>query len=260
MTEARLWQQWREERDEAARTALIEQYRPLVPRLVRTRFSGLKHELKQDLTSEGYMALVRLVDRYDPAGGAKFSTYAFMRLWGQMVVFLKREGWTVEAAAVSRPLSLDERDARGDWRFEEMVDERNEGEDQILSRLEAEQIARLISRLPERHARVLHLLFWGGQTLREVASAVGCSLSGVHYLEAVALSRLRHWSLHPESVGDMKGSTVYEVGSHWKKLTPADVQALRGSNEPPSRAAARLGVSADTIRRARNGATWSRLK
>ena len=66
--------------DAAAREELIVAYRPLV-----FWIAGKIHalpSLRQDLIQEGMLALIRAVDRFDPAREFRFSTYACHRIRG----------------------------------------------------------------------------------------------------------------------------------------------------------------------------------
>src|SRR5574339_437190 len=64
---------------------LIEQYGPLV-RSIAEKISKRRHrEDFEDLISIGTIALLEAVDGYDEERGAKFSTYVYYRIWGDMM-------------------------------------------------------------------------------------------------------------------------------------------------------------------------------
>ncbi|TVR97711.1 MAG: sigma-70 family RNA polymerase sigma factor [Rhodospirillales bacterium] len=73
-TELRLIRRWQGQRDEQAADRLIRRYQPLVTGLAR-RYRGLG-VLFDDLVAEGNTGLLRAMDRFDAAHGARLSTYA----------------------------------------------------------------------------------------------------------------------------------------------------------------------------------------
>lgn len=75
-TEMGLARRWQEQRDVAARDRLIQCYAPLASSLAIkvARQSGL--HLFHDLEQEAKMAMVEIVDRFDPERGYRFATFA----------------------------------------------------------------------------------------------------------------------------------------------------------------------------------------
>lgn len=73
-TERRLIREWQSSRDERAADRLIRRYQPLVTGIAR-RYRGLGVAF-DDLVAEGNTGLLRALDRFDPAHGARLSTYA----------------------------------------------------------------------------------------------------------------------------------------------------------------------------------------
>src|SRR5579862_6231058 len=63
------------------RQQIVELMRPLV-RAVARKFSG--REPLEDLESEGFVGLIRAVDRYSPSRGTRFSTFAVHLIAGQI--------------------------------------------------------------------------------------------------------------------------------------------------------------------------------
>lgn len=64
---------WRKRIDQVRET-LVNANLPLVPKMVRYRSAGLVDF--EDLLAEGYMAVLRSIDKFDVSRGYKFSTYA----------------------------------------------------------------------------------------------------------------------------------------------------------------------------------------
>jgi RNA polymerase sigma factor for flagellar operon FliA len=86
-----LWRAWKTRSDFQARDRLILSYAPMVKYLASRKARELPtHCELDDLVSCGLMAVVEAVDRFDPAKGATFEQYAWMRVTGAIVDELRR--------------------------------------------------------------------------------------------------------------------------------------------------------------------------
>lgn len=81
-----LWGDYAAVRDPATREALIRQYAPLVKYVVDRLRLALSAALdRDDLLGYGTIGLIEAVDRFDPARGVKFETYAIPRIRGSII-------------------------------------------------------------------------------------------------------------------------------------------------------------------------------
>jgi RNA polymerase sigma-B factor len=80
------------ERDRT-RARLVEQHLPLVRYFAR-RYSG-RGEPMDDLLQAGSLGLVKAVDRFDPARGLEFSTYAAPTILGEIRRHFRDRTWSV---------------------------------------------------------------------------------------------------------------------------------------------------------------------
>lgn len=97
--DAELWTKFLASRDQALREALVLRYVPLV-HFVLNRL-GLSPALGpdyEDLASQGLLGLIDAVDRYDPSHGTQFSTYATLRVRGQILDQLRALDWLSRSA------------------------------------------------------------------------------------------------------------------------------------------------------------------
>jgi RNA polymerase sigma-B factor len=85
--------------DEEARETLLVRHRPLALYLAR-RFQG-RGEGQEDLEQVATMALLKSIDRLDPAREVKFSTFATITIIGELKRHLRDKGWAVR---VPRPI------------------------------------------------------------------------------------------------------------------------------------------------------------
>lgn len=76
--------------DSGADAALVQRHLGLVGSVAR-RFSGLGYE-HDDLFQVGCIGLIKAVERFDPAYGVQFSTYAVPLILGEIRRFLRDDG------------------------------------------------------------------------------------------------------------------------------------------------------------------------
>src|SRR5215207_6604150 len=80
------WQQFCSTRQPELREELILQYAPLVKYVIGRMTVSLPGLLNhEDLLSYGTIGLIQAVDRFDPAQGVKFETYAIRRIRGSIL-------------------------------------------------------------------------------------------------------------------------------------------------------------------------------
>jgi RNA polymerase sigma factor for flagellar operon FliA len=96
--EARLWAEYRESGSSDAREALILNYVPLV----RYVASQVVHSVPPsvefgDLVGYGVFGLLDALDKFDEEAGAKFETYAIIRIKGAMLDGLRSEDWVPQS-------------------------------------------------------------------------------------------------------------------------------------------------------------------
>lgn len=158
--------------DDNAREQIILSYRPLVFWIAR-KFKVAPHRY-QDLVQEGMIALIKAVDKFDPARNIRFVTYGFYRIKGQMTNFLQR----VEARAPfpvddSETVMVDPFDVDClDWRI------------CLLDGIDA---------LSAREGEVIRLLVLEGVRARDYAERKGMDVSNVYRIQRQALAKLRLW-------------------------------------------------------------------
>ncbi|MEL7210316.1 MAG: sigma factor, partial [Actinomycetota bacterium] len=77
---AELWDRYQADNDRGLRDQLIVQYSPLVKYVAGRVGVGLPQNVEQaDLVSYGMFGLIDAIEKFDPARGFKFETYAMAR-------------------------------------------------------------------------------------------------------------------------------------------------------------------------------------
>ncbi|MBC7632540.1 FliA/WhiG family RNA polymerase sigma factor [Aeromicrobium sp.] len=90
----RLWRNYKDTGDPEARERLIVQYAPLVKYVAgRVRSRLPPHVDQADLVSDGIIGLMDAIDKFEPARGLQFQTYAVRRTHGAIIDGLRRSDW-----------------------------------------------------------------------------------------------------------------------------------------------------------------------
>jgi RNA polymerase sporulation-specific sigma factor len=190
--EARLWTAYKCRGNVRSRAQLIEAYQPLVFKVaMRLR---PEDAIAMDMIQEGTVGLIEAVERFDPARGVRFSTFAAYRIRGQILNALRRE--RSAAGALAAFAAHPEESPVEHVPDMAAADRLAAVEDAVLLR----QIAAAIDRLPEKERRVLRASFFQADGPQRAASELRISLSHFYRLQKQALSRIKG-SLAASSAG-----------------------------------------------------------
>jgi RNA polymerase sigma-B factor len=107
-----LFVRYRRSRDPRDRDLLTERFLPLARFLARQYFAGAERD---DLEQVASLALLKAIERYDPARGVAFTTFAVPTITGELKRYFRDYGWSVHV-----PRSLREFTARVERAFEEL--------------------------------------------------------------------------------------------------------------------------------------------
>ena len=175
---------WRR-RAASVQAALANANMPLVPAMTRY-VQGTSLELSE-MTSEGYMALLRCIDKFDVSRGFKFSTYACRAIIAQFRRMALRASRRRERGGTDIDLTLDTCDA-SDRRHE---DQRENAIDALQ-----EVIRKNLAALTEDELTVLRCRFLvpsetGTATLAQVGKTMNLSPERVRQMEKNSLLKVR---------------------------------------------------------------------
>jgi RNA polymerase sigma factor FliA len=89
-----LWKAYKQSRDPRQRDRLILTFAPMVKYIVYRKVREIPARCDvEDFISCGLEALIRSIDRYDPAKGATLEQYAWTRIHGAVLDELRRADW-----------------------------------------------------------------------------------------------------------------------------------------------------------------------
>ena len=89
-----LWKAYKSTGDLELRNRLVLQYAPLVKYVAGRVRSGLPDSVDQaDLVSEGVIGLMDAIEKFEPARGLQFQTYAVPRIRGAIIDSLRSADW-----------------------------------------------------------------------------------------------------------------------------------------------------------------------
>jgi RNA polymerase sigma-B factor len=103
-----LFRRWQKLNDRSARDELVKRFLPLARKLAH-RYRGA-HEPYDDLVQVASLGLVKAVDRFDPARGTAFSSFAVPTILGELKRYFRDLGWSVHVprGAQERALKVEE--------------------------------------------------------------------------------------------------------------------------------------------------------
>ncbi len=96
---AQALREYRESGSQELRNQLVLRFIPLV-RSAAVQLRGMTGNILQeeDLIDQGVLALMDAMERYDESHGAKFETYAFLRVRGSMIDYIRSQDWVPHRA------------------------------------------------------------------------------------------------------------------------------------------------------------------
>ena len=110
LEDARLFERYQRTRDHRTRAELVARFLPLARRLARRYQSRAEYE---DLVQVASFALVKAIDRYEPARGLAFTSYAVPTIVGALKRYLRDHTWTVRVPRSLHDRALEVRRASG---------------------------------------------------------------------------------------------------------------------------------------------------
>lgn len=158
-----------------ARAQIIEAYQPLVFHIFGKLGFHLGAE-SVDLISEGTVGLIQAVDNFDYHRGVPFKSYAYLRVKGAMIDYLRSQKIGVKGGELRE--------------FDFFAQLASEGPDKFnLNRIE--YLFSQLGQLSPREAEIITGLYQHGLSQRELARKLDCTPANISILHGRAVKRLK---------------------------------------------------------------------
>ncbi len=180
--------------DKEAREKLILHNLRLVSHIVRKYYGTAKNG--EDLVSIGTIGLVKAVDTFNAANGARFATYAAKCIQNEILMHFRSQKKLSCEVSINETIDVD-RDGNP-LTYMDVIATEDNVEEEVDLRTRSLRIRRLVDTvLSERERQIVILRYGLGahapHTQREVAALLGISRSYVSRIEKGALDTLREY-------------------------------------------------------------------
>jgi len=193
-----------------SRKEIILENLPLVKKVASKIYRRLPEGTVEfeELVNVGVIGLMKAVDKYDEAK-AKFSTYAYIKIRGEILDFLrkldplprnlrnkiKNSDWEDVKEEAVFFLSIEEnlfRNSDGIKVKDTLASTVPDPEDEVEKKERMELLSKAIGKLSEKEQLVLQLIFVEELDLKSVAEILNISVSRVSQIKTSALKKLRN--------------------------------------------------------------------
>ena len=187
------------EGDEKAREKLIVHNLRLVAHIVKKYYVTCKNQ--EDLISIGTIGLIKAVDSFDSANGARFATYAGRCLQNEILMHFRSQKKTQCEVSLSEPIDVDK--DGNPLTYIDIISVDDTIAEDIFVKITSAQAKRFIKEGLTPRERQIIVLRYGlsGKTpltQREIADGLGISRSYVSRIEKGALQKIQDYlQAHP---------------------------------------------------------------
>lgn len=178
--------------DEDARQKLILHNLRLVSHIVRKYYSTAKNQ--EDLVSIGTIGLVKAVDTFRVANGARFATYGAKCIQNEILMYFRAQKKRSMEVSINETIDID-RDGNP-LTYMDVICSEEDITEEIDKKILTEKMLRYIDTcLSPREKQILVMRYGIGgveeKTQREIAAALRISRSYVSRIEKTALTKLQ---------------------------------------------------------------------
>ena len=174
---------------------LFKQNRGMISRLAFQIGGGRELE---DLCQEGYLAIMKAVEKWEPEGGASFATYAFQWIRNMMQRYIRYNALVVvpeyRKGDVFTLRSFEEEIGDG-ISIGDMIPDAVNGIEDAQERMEREELASvlwdIVGELDPNESQVVKMRFRDELTFKECGEALGVPAERVRMTEGRALRKMR---------------------------------------------------------------------
>ena len=190
--ERELLERYRQTEDQTARGQLIEHNLRLVAHIMKKYYAAESDQ--EDLISIGTIGLIKAVDTFDPAKGARLATYAARCIENEILMHFRARRRAAGTVSLSEPM---ENDSEGNpLSLMDLIYTEDTIADDLDVKRKTHQLYAFLQEMEdsrEKQILISRYGLYGGRemTQRELAKSLGISRSYVSRLEKKALTALR---------------------------------------------------------------------
>ena len=190
--EANLFQKMRDTGDEEARATLIEHNLRLVAHIARKYYAS--GQSSDELISIGSVGLIKAIDSFNPANGARFATYGAKCIQNEILMYFRAQKKQSMEVSLSDAIDVD-RDGNP-LTYSDIIGDDTDIAGTLDTKIHIERLRKfLYTALDDREREVIFLRYGLAgtppKTQREVAKHLDISRSYVSRIEKKALEKLR---------------------------------------------------------------------
>jgi len=199
MNTATLWSEFKRSQNADLKKQIMMNYTNLVHYVIHnSKFISLNVIDDRDYFQFGIEGLSEAIDRFDPAYGTKFETYAIQRIRGKIIdelrkIQIKPRSTTVENEVVYSNVSLNSSyDEEDGYMLYEVIPNEDELPDEIINKNEAKDLlVNAIKELDERDRLVLTLYYYENLNYKEIAQVLNITVSRVSQIHSKIINELK---------------------------------------------------------------------
>ena len=202
MNNAQLWTDYKSCPTPALKKRIMENYSRLVHYVIhKSKFANLDILDDRDYFQFGVEGLSEAIDRFDPAVGTKFETYAIQRIRGKIIDELRKlqikprptnpeSPNQVYYSNVSLNSTYDDEDG---YQLYETIPNDYETQDEILNKIEAKEfLINALKKLEERDRLIITLYYFEELNYKEIAEVLNITVSRVSQVHTRIIKNLKN--------------------------------------------------------------------
>ncbi len=199
MSNATLWSQYKESQSPDLKKQIMMTYTNLVHYVIHnSKFINLNIIEDRDYFQFGIEGLSEAIDRFDPAYGTKFETYAIQRIRGKIIdelrkIQIKPRSLNPESEIIYTNISLNSSyDEEDGYMLYEVIPNDDELPDETINKNEAKDLlVDAIKELDERDRLVLTLYYYENLNYKEIAQVLNITVSRVSQIHSKIINELK---------------------------------------------------------------------
>ena len=181
--------------DAHARNTLIEHNLRLVAHIVKKYY--LSYRDQEDLLSIGTVGLIKAIDSFDVANGARFATYAGKCVQNEILMYFRAQKKHAQETSINEPVDVDKEG--NPLTYLDILSDDEDIVEALDTKIRHSKVYRAVREVLDEREKAVIVLRYGltedGRVYaqREVAMRLGISRSYVSRIEKAALEKIKNY-------------------------------------------------------------------